>query len=105
MNTITKSGRPLQDKELRKLKRVIGGSYSAHNSGYPILTQEILESVDVIEVDFQGVYGHMAGIGVEFGLALNLLESSEKPIRLQHLFQDDKTNNWHLGLEVLFARV
>ena len=101
---INKSERPLQHKELRKLKRVIGDSYSAH-AEHPTLTQELVESVDVIEVDFQLAGSCFAGIKVEFGLALILLEKSEKPIHLHDLYQDDETGNWHLMLEVLFARV
>ena len=104
-NTIIKEGRPLQQKELRSLKRVIYDGGSAH-ADHPELTMDIIESVDVIEVDFVGVgCGFLAGIAVQHGFAVTLLENSDAPIYLGYLFQDKETGNWHLGLEVQFARV
>ena len=94
----------MQDKELRNLRRHIERSHPAH-SKHPKVTQELIESVDVIEVDFQLGKNYFAGIEVEFGLALVLLHESEKPINVHNLYKHDETGNWHLGLPVLFEQL
>ena len=101
---INKSERPMQDKELRNLRWWVERSHPAH-SKHPKVTQELIESVDVIEVDFQLGKNYFAGIEVEFGLALVLLHESEKPINVHNLYKHDETGNWHLGLPVLFEQL
>jgi len=100
-NEITKEHRMIQDKELRKFSKQIdkAEAYLPY-----VLTVDILESVDVIEVDFSSGGSRFAGIKVEHSFGYILLDKSSAPIAIHALFQDKLTGNWHLMLAVQFAR-